>query len=365
MESEMQNRKTAAMLKVLSLALLAGIITTAMVHGTQAQPANTQVDTAKIKDGAVTRAKIAIRAVGKDQLDTDAVETVKIKNLAVTPDKLATDAVETAKIKNGAVSRDKLTPGAIGKDQLDTDAVETAKIKNGAVSRDKLTPGAIGKDQLDTDAVETAKIKNGAVSRDKLTVGAIGKDQLDTDAVETAKIKNGAVSGDKLAADAVDASKIKLGSITADRLAPDAKPKLGCLTTFVTPEGPMAFGTTGELVPSVELPNCIPAGPRGPTGPAGPSEVRAGVTTWLPGESAVSVDLHPAATKPFIAVVTVSEAPEGLAGSSPSTSPCVFLSAQTSETQLNSFEVALRRCSDGQEISTNKPFAFSWMIAPK
>lgn len=71
------------------------------------------VDTANIKNSAVTAAKIA----------TDAVETAKIKDLNVTAAKLAADAVETAKIKDANVTTAKLADGA----------VTSAKVAAGAV----------------------------------------------------------------------------------------------------------------------------------------------------------------------------------------------------------------------------------------
>jgi hypothetical protein len=84
---------------------------------------------------------------------------------------------------------------------------------------------------------------------------------------------------------------------------------------------------------------------------------------WTPGASGVQVSLSPAASKPFIAVVGVQDAIAGI--SSSMTNQCVFLSAQTSETNLGSFEVTLRKCADGQPVASNKQFTFSWMIAPK
>lgn len=82
--------------------------------------ANDAVETAIIKNLAVTAAKIALEAVG----------TAQIANLAVTVAKLANEAVETGKIKNFAVTAAKIAEAA----------VEELKIKDGAVSSRKFKP---------------------------------------------------------------------------------------------------------------------------------------------------------------------------------------------------------------------------------
>jgi hypothetical protein len=162
--------------------------------------ADAAVETAKIKDGAITAAKIA----------ANAVETAKIKNLNVTAEKLAANAVETDKIKDGAVIEEKIGAGAVTNSKIGADAVKAAQIKDGEVGETKLA----------NNAVTRSKIKNGEVITDKIA-------DLN---VTTAKLANGAVTAQKLAA-AISASEIADNAVTTAKIAPGAvtRDKVGFL----------------------------------------------------------------------------------------------------------------------------------------
>ena len=71
------------------------------------------VDTAQLKDNAVTTAKITALNVTAAKLAASAVETAKINNLAVTDAKIADNAVITAKINNLAVTGAKVADGTL------------------------------------------------------------------------------------------------------------------------------------------------------------------------------------------------------------------------------------------------------------
>ena len=72
------------------------------------------VETAKIKDLAVTTGKINNLAVTAAKLATDAVETLKIKDLNVTTDKIAANAVTLPKLVNFSGTGYILRGGALG-----------------------------------------------------------------------------------------------------------------------------------------------------------------------------------------------------------------------------------------------------------
>lgn len=144
--------------------------------------------------GPVTEANIA----------EEAVSTGKLKNLAVTAAKIAASTIETAKIAAGAVTEEKLGLEAVGE----------GKIKALAVSAGKLA----------TNAVEAAKIKAEAVTTEKLANLAVTATKLGNESVETGKLKALAVTAATIAGETITGAKIALATITDNKLA---KPVIG------------------------------------------------------------------------------------------------------------------------------------------
>lgn len=209
---------------------------------TAAKIASEAVETAAIKALAVTTAKIAAAAVTAEKLAEEAVETAKIKALAVTEAKIAAEAVAEGKIKNLAVTAGKLA----------SEAVEAGKIKAEAVTEGKIANLAVTAAKLGSEAVEATKIKTGAVSEGKLAAESVGEakikalavtvGKLAEEAVETIKIKALAVTEAKLAAEAVATSKIKLLAVTAAVIAAEAVETAKIKAEAVT-EGKIAAAT--------------------------------------------------------------------------------------------------------------------------
>lgn len=73
-------------------------------------------------------------------VNKNSIDTAYLKDGAVTNPKLADDAVTETKIKDGAVTTDKIAAGAVTETRIAKDAVTEGKIKNGAVTLDKLSP---------------------------------------------------------------------------------------------------------------------------------------------------------------------------------------------------------------------------------
>ncbi len=104
---------------------------------------NTGTDTANLKDGSVTSAKLAADAVGPRELADSAVQTAHLADLAVTTAKLAGLAVVTAKIADGAVTAAKIAPGAVGSGSLAGNSVGAAQIIDGSIGPSELADGAV------------------------------------------------------------------------------------------------------------------------------------------------------------------------------------------------------------------------------
>ena len=125
------------------------------------------VTTAKIADGAVTTAKIADGSVTEEKLDAvkDLVADETSLTMAETSDKF------TLSVKDGGISRAKIADAAIN----------AAKIDEYAVTSEKIAPNAVIASKIADDAVVTSKIRDANVTADKIEDGAVSLQKINPD----------------------------------------------------------------------------------------------------------------------------------------------------------------------------------------
>ena len=151
-----------------------------------------KVQTADIKDGAITSAKI-------------------LDGTIATAD-IADDAITSAKLADNSISAGNLAANSVGSSELADNSVDTAAIIDDAVTSAKIATGGVVADGLASNAVTTAKIATGAVTAD----------EIGSNAVTTAKINNSAVTSAKIGTDAVTEAKILDANVTTNKIANDA-----------------------------------------------------------------------------------------------------------------------------------------------
>jgi hypothetical protein len=139
-------------------------------------------------------------------------EEAEIKCGAIGTGELADGAVTTKKIRNKAITKAKLADGILGDFQLENGSVSTAKLADKAVTRAKLANRAVGRAQLKTNAVTSGKLNDGAVTSTK----------LGTNSVQRIHIAPSAVTASELAGNAVNSSKIADNTVTAADIGTDA-----------------------------------------------------------------------------------------------------------------------------------------------
>lgn len=125
------------------------------------------VTTAKIADGAVTTAKIADGSVTEDKLDAvkDLVADEMSLTMAETSDEF------TLSVKDGGISRAKIADAAIN----------AAKIDEYAVTSEKINPSAVIASKIADDAVVTSKIRDANVTAEKIADGAVSLQKINPD----------------------------------------------------------------------------------------------------------------------------------------------------------------------------------------
>lgn len=129
-----------------------------------AQIADGSITTPKLADGAVTTAKIENGAVTEEKLD--AVKDLLADETSLTMEETANEF--TLSVKDGGISRNKIADAAISESKIDEYAVNSTKIHPGAVISSKIAEGAVGTNAIADGAVTKAKIANESISLIKL-----------------------------------------------------------------------------------------------------------------------------------------------------------------------------------------------------
>jgi hypothetical protein len=150
---------------------------------------NSGADTANIRDGAVTSAKLAADSVGPRELQDSAVQTAHVADIAITTPKIADGAVTDPKIVSVSWTKIGGTPatfpagGTAGGDLQGSYPNPT--IRDGVVTAAKLAPGTLTGSTIAAETITAREIAPGAVGTSELADGA----------VTHAKIGPGAVAG--------------------------------------------------------------------------------------------------------------------------------------------------------------------------
>jgi len=172
------------------------------------------IQTAQIKDGAVTDDKISSGAVITAKLADGSVTTAKILDGTINATDLTDGSIISVKISDGAVTTAKITDAAVTTNKLSSGSVTSIKILDGTITAVDLADGAIVTAKIADGAVTTTKIADGSVTTAKILDGTITAADLATGSVTTIKIADGAIT----------TAKIADGAVTNLKLAPDAIP---------------------------------------------------------------------------------------------------------------------------------------------
>jgi hypothetical protein len=119
------------------------------------------IDTALIKNGTITNAKIANLAVDSAKLASAAVTNAKIANAAITNAKIDNAAITEAKIYNAAVTNAKIADAAISNAKIANAAITYAKIGDAEVDTLKIAGEAVTKPTAVDGAFSLSYITHG------------------------------------------------------------------------------------------------------------------------------------------------------------------------------------------------------------
>lgn len=125
-----------------------------------AQIADGSITTPKLADAAVTTAKIENGAVTEEKLD--AVKDLLADETSLTMEETSNEF--SLSVKDGGISRNKIADAAINESKIDEYAVTSTKINPGAVISSKIAQGAVGTNAIADNAVTTPKIADGSIT---------------------------------------------------------------------------------------------------------------------------------------------------------------------------------------------------------
>jgi hypothetical protein len=131
--------------------------------------ANGIIDTLKLKDDAVTAAKIAAAAVTNTEIADGSISTPK----------LIAQSITTALIATAAINTDLLAAGAITTDKMAANSVTALQIAANAVTAGAIQAGSINATHLTANLILATKIIAGSLTGRRLQLDSSGLTQTD------------------------------------------------------------------------------------------------------------------------------------------------------------------------------------------
>jgi len=147
--------------------------------------------------------------------------------------------IDTAFIRDGTITNAKIGSAAI----------DDAKIAN--LSATKITAGYLDADRIQAGTIDAAKIVAGSITATQIAAGAITASKIDANAITSEKISAGSINADKIASNAITSEKILAGSVTATKIDSrglDIKDSAGNIVLSAGDAAAIKYGNGANLV---------------------------------------------------------------------------------------------------------------------
>jgi uncharacterized protein YjbI with pentapeptide repeats len=212
----------------------------------EAFPAGTYLKDLRIKNGAITTAKIGNAAIVEAKIGDAEITTAKIRDANITTAKILDAAITTAKILDANITTAKIADLAVTTAKIDNLAVTTAKIVDANITTAKIADANITTAKIVDANITTAKIADANITTVKIADASITTAKIVDANITTAKINNLAVTTAKIADLAVDTLQIAGNAVTIPvsatasasiNLLAGGEPTLVTLPTFTSKGG--------------------------------------------------------------------------------------------------------------------------------
>ena len=176
------------------------------INAEKAIIADATIDTAQIKDAAITSAKIKDAAIDTAQINDAAINSAKIQDAAI----------GTAQIADAAINNAKIGEAAIGTANIQDASITTAKIKD--LSADKITAGDIDAERLTANVITAINASIGKIDADHITVGEIDAGKITSGEINTNILQSNIIKAINLSVEQAKIDSAKIGNLSADQI---------------------------------------------------------------------------------------------------------------------------------------------------
>ena len=235
-------------------ALKAGEQNTEYTHLLRAlqEEQNQTVTTSKIKDGAVTLAKMADNSVDSDQYVDGSIDSIHIAHDQIDSQHYADGSIDSAHISDNAIINGLMADNAIDSAQYIDGSIDSEHIANDQIDSQHYAAGSIdaehiGNDQIDSqhyaadsidsehyaagsvdgtaianDAVDSQHYAAGSIDLEHMSANSVGEHQYVDASIKTAHIADDQIDSQHYAADSIDTEHYAPNSVDSTALAGDA-----------------------------------------------------------------------------------------------------------------------------------------------
>ena len=169
-----------------------------------------------LSDRSITSIKIALGAIGSDNIAVNSIYTEALSARVVDTTKLGLNAVNSQNIAVNSIVTAHLTAGAVTSDIIAANAIIAGHISANAVTTTALSSGVVTSDKIVANAITSVKIAANSIIAQHLTTGAVvitETAQIQDAIITNAKI--GDLSANKITAGTINAMNITVNSLNA------------------------------------------------------------------------------------------------------------------------------------------------------
>lgn len=125
--------------KTLDKIIAQGSVTGDKISSSGTDNSKRAIGTDHIRDGSVTKEKLAVKAISAELLEDGSVTEPKLGSQAVNSGNIKPGAVQGTHLADNSIGSNALSPGSVGNEELKIDAVTADKVKDNTLGADKLS----------------------------------------------------------------------------------------------------------------------------------------------------------------------------------------------------------------------------------
>ena len=190
---------------------------------TNALIADDQIDSEHYVDGSIDLAHMSANSVDSDQyvdgsidrihLEADIIDGTKLADSAVNSEHITAGSVDLAHMSANSIDSDQYVDGSIDHVHLSNDCIDGDNIQDDVINSEHYVAGSIDHEHLATDIIDGDNIQDNAINSEHYVDGSIDHEHLSNDCVDADNIQDNAVGSEHIQTNAVTDSEIATGTL--------------------------------------------------------------------------------------------------------------------------------------------------------